>query len=263
MFMLQVFSRMFPFKRGLSHAYWAPNMWALYNFIDKVAVTIGNVMDLNVGNATASMTAGLVQEYSHAVLPSITPIISMGLTGSIMIPGMIKLWVCGRSPLNFIRFLVICALTSFLFGWHVHEKAILMAIIPLSILAIMDAEDGKIFLILTTTGFYSLFPLLYPSNLLLLKALLIITYCGYTFYSLCKLYPLRKCERTLPLLNLYESIYIIGLIPLFIYENVIHVYLQLNERLPFLPLLMISTYCSIGVIYTWCRYYIYFILKCK
>lgn len=255
----QVLSRLFPFKRGLCHAYWAPNVWAIYNVADKATVLLATKLGFNLKNEVASMTGGLVQEFTHSVLPSITPLTTMVLSIMFMLPALTKLWMSGPNSKQFVRCLVLCGLTSFLFGWHVHEKAILMVIIPLSIMSIVDSKDASIFLLLSTVGHYSLFPLLFPSSLLLIKLILLILYQSYAFYSLSNLYNLHSQKCRLPLLSTLESLYIVGLAPLFIYENFIH--FALIKTLPYLPLLLTSVYCSVGVIYSWFKYYSYFLTK--
>jgi alpha-1,3-glucosyltransferase len=59
----KVLARLFPFKRGLCHAYWAPNFWALYNLADKIALAAAKRFQLLPQDQlrVASMTGGLVQ----------------------------------------------------------------------------------------------------------------------------------------------------------------------------------------------------------
>ncbi|XP_042649105.1 probable dolichyl pyrophosphate Glc1Man9GlcNAc2 alpha-1,3-glucosyltransferase isoform X2 [Tyto alba] len=249
----QVISRLFPFKRGLCHAYWAPNFWALYSAMDKALTIFG--LKCNFLDPTkipkASMTGGLVQEFQHTVLPSVTPLGTLICTFISILPSVFCLWFKPQGPRGFLQCLVLCALSSFMFGWHVHEKAILLAILPLSLLSVQRAKDAGIYLILTTTGHFSLFPLLFTPPELPIKILLMLLFTVYSFSSLKSLF-----RRERPLLNWLETIYLIQLVPLEIFCEIIFPLTPWKWHFPFVPLLLTSVYSALGVTYAWLKLYI-------
>jgi alpha-1,3-glucosyltransferase len=170
--LFQVLSRLFPFKRGLCHAYWAPNVWALYSTADKVFSLVGNV-----SSGGGSMTSGLVGNKEHQVLPSVPPIITMLLTLAAIMPAMIRLWRKQTTfATDFLQSLVLCGYASFMFGWHVHEKAIMMVTIPMCLLVIEDHKYWRVFILLSTVGHISLFPLLFTRAETLIKVCLFVLY---------------------------------------------------------------------------------------
>lgn len=246
----QVFSRLFPFKRGLVHSYWAANAWPLYIALDKALVTIlkrlGRLKDIK----SAVMTGGLVREQSFSVLPTPTPLLTFSFTLLSITPALYRLATnkdYATNPRQFLRCLVLCALGFFIFGWHVHEKAILTGIVPLCVLAASNAADARVYLMLSSSGHTALLPLLYPNNLTPLKILLLVLYTTGSFLIFTQRFKQR-------LLRPFECFYVVNLPMLVVYETVLHK-LIFDDRLPFLPLAVTSIYCSIGVIYSWLLYY--------
>ncbi len=148
-----------------------------------------------------------------------------------------------------------CGFSSYMFGWHVHEKAILLITLPLTPLAMITKSDAKIFNIVSAVGYFSLFPLLYKEAETLTKILLLLIYCVYSFKSLEIHHKIGsqynfedKSLIRLPLLNKLESIYLIGLIALQLFYSMSDMF-QIIRRYPFMPLMFISIYCSFGLIY--------------
>ena len=254
----QVIKRLFPFKRGLTHAYWAPNFWALYNFIDRVLAVFGKRLGLLSIVNLASSTSGLVQTVEHAVLPSVPPILTFLITFLSMAPCLIKVILKPKSNKKeqfnqFLRVIVLCSLCSFMFGWHVHEKAILMAILPCTLLAFTGKEkDAQIFLFLQTVGHYSLFPLLFTPFESVIKICLLLFYTVFAFSIFSQVYPSK--HKLIPCVSKLESYYLLGLIVVEL-ACIFFPLLGITKHLEFLPLMIISTYCAIGISWTWLSLY--------
>nr|CAG8570506.1 11650_t:CDS:2 [Entrophospora candida] len=152
----QVFGRLFPFKRGLCHAYWAPNFWALYSALDRVLIVAGKQLGLELNEAAVdSVTRGLVGDVDFAILPTIKPIYTFIIT---------LMFQLFPTYMNFLKSLISCGYSSFLFGWHVHEKAVLLVLIPFSLIVSENYHLLRTFMILSTSGLISLLPLLFKAT---------------------------------------------------------------------------------------------------
>jgi alpha-1,3-glucosyltransferase len=174
----QVMSRLFPFSRGLCHAYWAPNVWALYSFADRLLLysqfcpilrpyltntttIVAPYLHLPINpSALHSVTRGLVGDTTFAVLPAITPRLTFILTLTTQLPALAYLFLHPTSD-HFLSALTLSAYSSFLFGWHVHEKAILLVLLPFSLLCVRDRRHFAAYIPLAVAGHVSLFPLLF------------------------------------------------------------------------------------------------------
>eukprot|EP00039_Didymoeca_costata_P003674 m.69058 g.69058 ORF g.69058 m.69058 type:complete len:505 (-) comp12024_c0_seq1:64-1578(-) len=239
----QVLSRLFPFKRGLCHAYWAPNFWALYVVLDKILMKV-----LKVDGKSATMTGGLVtDDQSFIVLPNISPQIT--LIASVL-SMLLPLKQCWSNPSfeSFIRGIFMCGFGSFLFGWHVHEKAIMLVTIPMSLLAISCPKHARNFLILSTAGYFALFPLLFRPQETVLKIAILMSYIIGAVIALKKLFSTKDKLS----FSWLELAYLFGFVMVQSFVSVIHP-LLFGDKLPFLPLMCISTYSAIGTVYVWLR----------
>lgn len=122
----------------------------------------------------------------------------------------------------------------------------------------ISESEAKHTLFLSIVAHFSLFPLLFKPNLALIKISLLLTYILIQFNGIRRLWPSMHRKHILPL---HELVYSFGLIALLFYEFILQYALNFDKRLPFLPLMLTSVYCSIGIMYFWVKYYAEFLFN--
>lgn len=143
----QIFHRLFPVSRGLLHSYWAPNIFALYSFIDKCLykiliftnnkylISVIGKLNFNVLNKTFSSlntsASGKVQVTNFNILPNISVMESNVLVVSLSLM-LIIYYILSKYPSTIkeinnkiFKILFLSGVIFFNFGYHVHEKAII------------------------------------------------------------------------------------------------------------------------------------------
>jgi len=249
----QLFSRLFPFTRGLNHAYWAPNAWALVTALDRVLLKlVGKTgFDLSINESgVASSSRGLVGDTVFAVIPNVQPFHTFAITLSVSMVFMAKLWTMPTYK-SFLTALTLCGYTSYMFGWHVHEKAILLVLVPLSLLAAENHAYFRTYLIASVAGIYSLFPLLFTPAESLIKLIYSLV------WVVMVLVPIQRRVYEFPrspafvILDALERLYLAGFVPLHLIVAVLPYALGPSKE--FLPLLLTSVYCAVGLVWAFIR----------
>ncbi|KAK6582248.1 hypothetical protein PZA11_004656 [Diplocarpon coronariae] len=252
----QLLSRLFPFSRGLCHAYWAPNVWAIYSFTDRILIHAAPYLKLPLNpDAINSVTRGLVGDSSFAVLPSVTARITFLLTLLFQVLPLTKLFLTPTWD-TFVGAVTLCGYASFLFGWHVHEKAILLVIIPFSLIALKDRRYLGAFRPLAVAGHVSLFPLLFTAAEFPIKTVYTILWLVLFLLAFDRLAPASSKSRVF-LLDRFSLVYIVVSIPLIAYCSLLHDAIW-GTKLEFLPLMLMSTYSAVGVAGSWIGFLVVF-----
>ncbi len=173
---------------------------------------------------------------------------------------------------------VFCSMSSFMLGYHVHEKAILTAIIPMTLLAPYSRRAARLYIRMCTFGLFGILPLLFRPEELLLKVFLFIAWmCG----AICTLnnnseeddegiHPRfleddtnqhggsslvagqedREISRSFLTYVDQISFAILGTVLLFM--EVIHpIAFMPSGRMEFLPLMATSVTCASGLAWCW------------
>jgi alpha-1,3-glucosyltransferase len=247
-----------------------------------------------------SGSRGLIGSTNFGVFPNITPTQCFAITIGFSFVYLTKLWL-DPSYKRFLDSIVLSAMTSFLWGWHVHEKAVLLFLIPLSLTATENDAHYNVYLISTTAGVYSLFPLLIHTAETPIKFILAGVWAYLVFPSLRRVVYQPAPNLLSFLVKSLERLYLLGFVLVQLYVGFIHEYVfpplmefpigpggeatpftsgiielagavasnqsstiiesvvkemsqtAMEGTMEFLPLMLISVYCAIGISWSWLR----------
>ncbi|GAB5036292.1 dolichyl pyrophosphate glc1man9 c2 alpha-glucosyltransferase [Nannochloropsis oceanica] len=252
-YLQQLASRLFPFGRGLTHAYWAPNVWALYCCKDLALASLSRRLNLPLHDparppSLPSWTSGLVQVIEPEILFRVSPSMTACLVLVSICPALWQLW---RKPTErtFLVVLFQTSLCGFMLGWHVHEKAVLVPVLLSGVLALsyQDRRYGRMFYYLSCIGHASLLPLFPPLTADALTAFMLIQVHVVGAWVLLEGEGLVGGRREG---GWVEGAYLVGVEAMLWMVAVGHPLVG-AERFPFGARLLSSVYCGVGMVGVW------------
>lgn len=155
-----------------------------------------------------------------------------------------------------------CSLSAFMLGYHVHEKAIMSTIIPLTLLSLESADHARLYIRVCAFGHLGLFPLLFRPVESLFKISAYVVHLSLSVLLLDFFHsengnifekPTDGIPREQPgLLTHFDKFYLFLILCLIFYMEVLHnIPINPLHHLEFLPLMANSVFCAVGLLCCW------------
>lgn len=254
----QILRRLFPFGRGLLHAYWAPNVWALYYTCDRVYASFSRFTSLlPFPSFSSGAASGIVGEFPPMVLPPISSAVSICAVLASLTPALYALCRRPASPRLLTRCVVYSSLSAFMVGYHVHEKAILVPLVVQALVSHASDKDAFLFLLLAGAALCSLLPLFTALPELLPKTAIAAAYLACAVgASRLRGRDTDKAERETSeargRAGYRSGLQVtLGVLALLSFCTEVAHPLLVAPRLPFLPLMAVSAATGLVLLYCW------------
>ena len=125
----------------------------------------------------------------------------------------------------------------------------------MAVLSVVSPCESSHFIVMSAVGNFSLFPLLFEERETVIKCLLAILHFLITIFVMNQ----RRKNKQLRPLAMVQKIYLFLHLPVFILSKFISVMLPMME---FLPLLIYSVFCSVGILFEFVGMYTYYLKSC-
>ncbi|GMM46452.1 dolichyl-P-Glc:Glc1Man(9)GlcNAc(2)-PP-dolichol alpha-1,3-glucosyltransferase [Pichia kluyveri] len=248
-----IFNRLFDNSQlQITNNYWAPNVWALYSFTDKLLILLNE--KLPILNKLFSIEYNYSPNKQFKILPNIENRHTFLLIIFYQIMSIIPI-IFQPNFERLVGSISLCGYSYYLFGWHIEEKFIMMIIIPLTFVICQDRRLLPSFQLLTSSGYISLFPILKGSNEWMFKSL--ITFVWFivfqtSFSEVTHFSRIININTRVIVLDRLNLIYMLLFAPLCIIIQLINIInFNFNFDLNYIWLIVYSIYCSFGVISSW------------
>ena len=119
----------------------------------------------------------------------------------------------------------------------------------MTVLAFFETREARTLILLSVTGHVSLLPLLYMPGEAVIRSLIVI------FHLVLYLRWYDSFHTGEKGLNVVSKIYCLGFVPIVVFDTYLFKNIPAISRFEFLPLMIYSVYCALGLFYGWLQMY--------